>query len=170
MSLMWKFQRPAKAGWYWVRHKDGHAACVEVKNWRGFLSVMQSRDFPMTHIADGLFVAWAGPIAQPKEPTAQQLARVRFQLDGANLAPSTGGWGSYDWETVPRAEMLRRAKVRLCGGEDWQGKPWPADSQWVNLFTSVKRNGRWVRQNGERFTAATIDAAIAKEATVKAHA
>lgn len=160
MSLMWKTTRPSSPGWYWMKQLDGRAVCIEVarKSW-GLVKVDMNG-----HVIETIAASrgqWAGPIARPVEPSSQQLATVRYQLNGANLPPSTGGWGSAGWEFVPRAEMLRRARVHLCGGADWEGKPWPADSEWVHLYSSTKRNGRWCRQPGEKFTAANIDAAIA---------
>lgn len=146
MSLTWKTTRPLAAGWFWIRTKDGRESIVSPT------CTYNSKDV----------VAWAGPIARPKQPSQAQLAMVRYKLDGAYLAPRTGGWGQYEWDIVARSEMLRRARLHLCGGEDCRGQPWPADSEWVTLFTSVKRGGRWNRQRGERFTVANIDAAIEK--------
>jgi hypothetical protein len=164
MSLIWKSRLPAVAGWYWVR-KNGAVMCAQVSAGAGGMMVNKFTPLRVT-----TYDAWAGPIAPPREPSAEQLATVRYKLDGAYLPPSTGGWGQYEWDFVERAEMLRRAKVRLCGGEDYQGKPWPADSEWVSLFTSRRVGGHWARQTGERFTKDNIDAAIAAEAAKGAKA
>jgi len=109
--------------------------------------------------------AAAGPIARPIDPTPTQLPTVRYKLDGAFLPPQIGGWGSFDWALVDRAEMLRRARVALLGDTDdtgIDGSRRDADSEWVNLFTSKRRHGRWLRATSEKFTAENIDAAIAR--------
>lgn len=162
MSLTWKPRRPTKAGWYWARRANGKEVVVQIMS----LWPVNGIEMPA---GSSEIVAWAGPLPRPREPSREQLAVVRYKLDGAYLPPRPGGWGSYHWDLVDRAEMLRRARVSLLGdpGRSWSdGSPMLADSEWVNLLTSRRRNGRWARATVERFTSENIDAAIARCAAV----
>lgn len=154
MSLVWKSQRPAAPGWYWTRCVDGKETIVQVSTSYGG-SLLRSP-------SAGVIVAWAGPIARPKDPRKEHLATVRYQLHGTYLPPRTHYWGACGWDFVDRVDVLRRARARLLGDLHGYNEPIEADSSEVTLYTSRKRNSRWKSERGEKFTAATIDAAIAK--------
>lgn len=165
MSLVWKTSRPDVEGWYWVRLDVGALRVVQVKRWRGYWSVMASDTFPETHVQDGRFVAFAGPLARPIEPKPETLATVRYKLSGDYAPPRLHYWDSHEWSFQTREEMLRRARINLCGAKNhWSdGSDCEADSTSVRLWTNRRVNGRWQhRSRPEDFTAATIDAAIAQ--------
>jgi hypothetical protein len=163
VSLVWSNRRPSERGWFWIKWPANGLKTVEIvffdpASYRvivGDRSVAASSFHPKQ---------WAGPIAQPKEPNRQQLAAIRYQLYGTYLPPRTHYWGANpgQWEFVDRAEILQRVRRHLtgCYHEDSGGE---ADSSEVTLYSSAKRNGRWVALPGEIFTATTIDAAIAAE-------
>ena len=153
MSLVWKSQRPTVPGWYWVREGDGREFVVEYRIERGVLKAMWS----------GEFVAFAGPLAKPVEPTKESLATLRYRLDGTCAPPDRHYWSNNEWAFVSRAEILRRARVHLCGDKQYYTQPVEADSVEVVLWTNRRAGGRWQRRSErEVFTAETIDAAIAK--------
>lgn len=145
MSLVWKTGKPVMSacrGYFWVRDRVGAEYILDLsRSWWNEPANVKT------------IVAYAGPIAAPKEPTKEQLATVRYDMVGSNLT-GPGGWGGAGWEFITEEVALDRIRKHLCGGgTTWDGKPRVADSSEVWLHTSVKRRGRWVRQPGRRFTA-----------------
>lgn len=159
MSLVWKTARPLKEGWYWRKLPDGTVDIAQVQKHyaRGLVVGIDRHPIGVSRA-----LAWAGPVARPEDPKPESLALVRYKLHGTFAPPRTHYWCAYDWEFQPRAEMLRQAKVRLCGDLHYYNQPVEADSTEVVLLTNLRSRGRWnPRSQQEVFTVANIDAAIA---------
>lgn len=136
MSLIWKSTRPATPGWYWVRTNEGREEVREFVR-QGATAQYGARIVPKWI---GNYVAWAGPIAKPREPSREQLATVRWKLYCDRIC---GYYTDTEWLFCDRAEIERRANVELFGDRSYYSQPVEPDAKRVYIQESRKVNGRW---------------------------